>query len=129
MPENCPHHTSHDQRLSSLETRMETAEVIINDLGKNHARAEVKTETIVAVLEELKAMIRELQIETREALKQAVQQKDFQRIEGQVNTQWTRIDELKAKPGKRWEQLVGYLLAAVVSLVIGAVLAGWRPPA
>jgi chromosome segregation ATPase len=46
------------------------------------------------------------------------------RIEKKINNITTDVDELKAKPGKRWEAVVGYVLAAVVSGVIGFMLRG-----
>ena len=46
------------------------------------------------------------------------------RIETTINNTTTDVDELKAKPGKRWEAVVGYVLAAVVSGVIGFMLRG-----
>lgn len=32
------------------------------------------------------------------------------------------VEELKAKPGHRWDSLVGYLLAAVAALIVGRLI-------
>jgi len=34
------------------------------------------------------------------------------------------IDEIKAKPAKRWDALIGAIVTAVVSLVVGALIGG-----
>ena len=46
------------------------------------------------------------------------------RIEKKINNITADVDEMKAKPGKRWDAVVGYVLAAVVSGVIGFMLRG-----
>lgn len=45
------------------------------------------------------------------------------RIEKKINNITADVDEMKAKPGKRWDAVVGYVLAAFVSGVAGFVLA------
>jgi hypothetical protein len=34
------------------------------------------------------------------------------------------VEEMKAKPGKRWDSMVGAIIAAVVSLIVGTVIGG-----
>lgn len=34
------------------------------------------------------------------------------------------VEELKTKPAKRWDALIGAIITAVVSLVVGAVIGG-----
>lgn len=44
------------------------------------------------------------------------------RIEKKVNGVMSDVDELKSKPGKKWEAAAGYVLSAVLGALAGWVL-------
>lgn len=44
------------------------------------------------------------------------------RVEKKVNAVKDDVDELKAKPGKRWESVIGYALSAIVGGAIAWVM-------
>jgi len=47
---------------------------------------------------------------------------NVENIAKEINEQGIRLKEIEGKPGKRWEQLVGYILSAVVTAVIAYFL-------
>jgi molecular chaperone GrpE (heat shock protein) len=47
---------------------------------------------------------------------------NVENIAREINEQGLRLKEIEGKPGKRWEQLVGYILSAVVTAVIAYFL-------
>lgn len=93
----------------------------VMELEKESAAIHEQTKTIFSRLDKQDAIIESLRALTSTIGTLADSQA---RIEKKINNITTDVDELKAKPGKRWDAVVGYVLAAVVSGVIGFMLRG-----
>lgn len=47
---------------------------------------------------------------------------NVENIAKEINEQGIRLKEIEGKPGKRWEQLVGYVISALVTATIAYFL-------
>ena len=47
---------------------------------------------------------------------------NVENIAKEINEQGIRLKEIEGKPGKRWEQLVGYVISALVTAAIAYFL-------
>ena len=47
---------------------------------------------------------------------------NVENIAKEINEQGLRLKEIEGKPGKRWEQLVGYVISALVTATIAYFL-------
>ena len=47
---------------------------------------------------------------------------NVENIAKEINEQGIRLKEIEGKPAKRWEQLIGYVLSAIVTAVIAYFL-------
>lgn len=53
----------------------------------------------------------------------AVMTEQIKNMNNNMTTLTSEVGELKEKPGKRWDSLVGYIIGAVVGAVLAFVLA------
>lgn len=70
----------------------------------------------IEIIEEKQSAISELVVSVK------VLATNVENIAKEINEQGIRLKEIEGKPGKRWEQLVGYILSAVVTAVIAYFL-------
>jgi len=70
----------------------------------------------IEIIEEKQSQISELVTSVK------VLAANVENIAKEINEQGIRLKEIEGKPGKRWEQLVGYILSAVVTAVIAYFL-------
>lgn len=92
---------------------------------------EVEMATALAAVEQrsksnshrLDALEKQTQAVSELATSVAVMAQKVEDTGDKVDGLCTDVQELKAKPGKRWEQIVTTVLAVIVSAVIGYILA------
>lgn len=90
------------------------------DMERENAALKEQTKTIFSRLDKQDQIIELLRTQTSTIGTLADSQA---RIEKKVNSVMSDVDELKAKPAKRWEAVVGYVLSAVVGGVIAWMMA------
>ena len=90
------------------------------DLEKENAAFKEQIKTIFARMDKQDHIIELLRTQTSAIGTLAAGQ---ERIEKKVNNVMQDVDELKEKPAKRWDAVVGYVLSAVVGGVIVWLLA------
>ena len=90
------------------------------DMERENAALKEQTKTIFSRLDKQDQIIELLRTQTSTIGTLADSQA---RIEKKVNSVMTDVDELKAKPAKRWEAVIGYALSAVVGGVIAWIMA------
>ena len=54
----------------------------------------------------------------------AVMAEQMKTMNTSVNTLTAKVDEIEARPGKRWEAIVAAAISAIVGALLGFVLAG-----
>lgn len=89
----------HEERLSKVEARAESNTHRIDDIEKRQNN-----------LDELVGTVKVL------AVREENVENDVKEIKSDVKT-------LTGKPGKRWENLVGTIIAAIAAAVVGYILA------
>lgn len=91
----------------------------VMELEKDSAAIHEQTKTIFSRLDKQDAIIESLRALTASIGTLADGQV---RIEKKVNGVMNDVDELKSKPGKKWEAAAGHVLSAVLGLLAGWVL-------
>ena len=72
--------------------------------------------TRIDIIEGKQAQISELVVSVR------VLATNVENIAKEINEQGLRLKEIEGKPGKRWEQLAGYVISALVTAAIAYFL-------
>lgn len=72
--------------------------------------------TRIDIIEGKQAQISELVVSVK------VLAANVENIAREINEQGTRLKEIEGKPAKRWEQLVGYVISALVTAAIAYFL-------
>lgn len=90
------------------------------DLERENAALKEQNKTIFSRLDKQDQIIELLRTQTSTIGTLADSQA---RIEKKVNSVMNDVDELKAKPAKRWEAVIGYALSAIVGGVIAWMMA------
>ena len=99
MEKNCgPLQLDHEKRISSLETSIKGAFSRMNHIEENQK-----------ILTDMNANIKVI------AERYTELNKKFDKVE-------TDLEELKGKPGKRYEQLVSLIMTVIISGVLGAFI-------
>lgn len=70
----------------------------------------------IEIIEEKQAQISELVVSVK------VLAANVENIAKEINEQGTRLKEIEGRPAKRWEQLVGYIISALVTAAIAYFL-------
>ena len=70
----------------------------------------------IEIIEEKQAQISELVTSVK------VLAANVENIAREINEQGLRLKEIEGKPGKRWEQLLGYVISALVTAAIAYFL-------
>lgn len=91
----------------------------VMDLEKETAALHEQNKTIFTRLDKQDAIIESLRAMTS-TLGTLVDSQS--RMEKKVNAVKDDVDELKAKPGKRWESVIGYALSAIVGGAIAWIM-------
>lgn len=90
------------------------------ELERENAALKEQTKTIFSRLDKQDTIIELLRTQTSTIGTLADSQA---RMEKKVNNVMNDVDELKAKPAKRWEAVVGYVLSAVIGGAIAWMMA------
>lgn len=93
MPDTCKYHVAHEQALDNDKQRLNSHGRSLDSLAETNAR----TVEILSNIER-RMSAAEVRAEKQEA----------------------RIVAIENKPAKKWETVTGYIMTAVVALIIGA---------
>lgn len=91
----------------------------IQKIERDEARQEGKLDSIASTLSDLKADNKEI-IGKLTPLTAKVDKLDD--ISGDVKKLDGEVEEIKARPGKRWESVVGQVVGLIVAAVVGMML-------
>lgn len=92
----------------------------LSEIRERQAAADEQHRTIFKRLDKQDELIASVQSLAGSVERLALNQKN---IDEKVDELCTDVDEIKAKPGKRWEALAADVLKIVVAAVVGYILA------
>ena len=129
MPENCEQNSCRalaklEQEVKDIRERNGTDHKEfreqIQKIERDEARQEGKLDSIASTLSDLKADNKEI-IGKLTPLTAKVDKLDD--ISGDVKKLDTEVEEIKARPGKKWESIAGQVVGLIVAAIVGMVLA------